>query len=147
MDLAQEVDRLLLHDHLVDRPPHQHWALCGEVGVRAFERAHSVTRLLNKNAQELTVDDQLGGVAVPLPHHVGPHAHVHPGVALPGVRDHQLAAPHLENSRRDKQEITGCHPSAKIIHVWILINPSHLACNCEYYRNLLADESMRPQLT
>lgn len=56
---------------------------------------------------KLTVDHQLGRVTVPLPYHVRPHAHIHPGVALPGVRDHQFAAAHLENSSRDKQEITG----------------------------------------
>lgn len=61
----------------------------------------------NQTDQELTVDHQLGGVAVPLAHHVCPDAHVHPGVALPGVRDHQFAAAHLQNSGRDKQEITG----------------------------------------
>lgn len=77
--------------------------------ARSFQIAHLAPRGKKriKTDEELTVDDQLGRVAVPLPHHVRPHAHIHPGVALPGVRDHQLAAPHLENSSRDKREITG----------------------------------------
>ena len=45
----------------------------------------------------LTEHSEVGGLAVPLTHHVGAHTHEQAGVILTGVGDHQLSSTNLWN--------------------------------------------------
>lgn len=96
VDLALEVHRVVLHHHLVDRPPYQHRAFWGgrEEGAH---RAVFLTEIVPDLRPVLTVHHQLCRVTVPLPDHVFPHADVHASVGLPGLGDHQLSAAHLRH--------------------------------------------------
>lgn len=112
MDLAQEVDRLLLHHHLVHRPPHQHGTFCRKL------RASNTSVLCSlkdvnycTNIRIPTVHHQLCRVAVPLSNHIRSHTNIHASIVLPGVRDHQFATTHLQKNRTaTAQEIilSGC---------------------------------------
>lgn len=91
--LALEVDRFVLHDHLIDRPAYQHRAFYGGRG------GCSTRPLLDlvDPRPVLTVHHQLCWVTVPLADHVFTNAHIHASVVLPGVRDHQFATTHLKS--------------------------------------------------
>lgn len=93
VDLALEVHRVILHHHLIDRPPYQHRAFCGG---RMLTEPFFSQNLLDPRPV-LTVHHQLCWVTVPLSDHVFTNADIHAGVVLPGVRDHQFAATHLKD--------------------------------------------------
>lgn len=104
VDLALEVDRVVLHDHLIDRPSYQHRALYGgrRKGGRSARPFSSED--LPDHRPVLTVHHQLCWVTVPLSNHVFTHANIHSSISLSGVWNHQFASTHLKKIY--KEEVT-----------------------------------------